>query len=372
VRHLNHKFPKLFQLASVQLGVETRSAETQAPPLVKNSGGGLTFLIAQVEASGLRFVPSRDSGSKRDAVAVFPHNPADLSWMQCLLNSPPAQFWIRHSGNAKGPRQIPKGERFSARELYQELRSVPIVDLTRAPTDAVHEALEWLGRASQDITELQRWAGEENATLIERQARYVAMSRKYCGLEQLLERYRPMVDGDLEGHQSNRLDGDSTIPITIRPDAVTRFYPERMLCHVAQSPDVRIQYTGRERTSLIPENWTVAEAHVVAGAAGATISKNGFVVVGTRQGPSIQILTPAPILGYVAAQFKELRDHTWGEALSMIRIPRDVGLFAAQTAEITRVLVQTRSEMTAYKRALDGLALGLFEISPELRQFLIP
>lgn len=348
VRHLNHKFPKLFQLASIQSwpvggdspqgffgGSATRALEIS----LKNP----TDL-----SSGVMFTPvcnPPDAASSRERLYLFPHNPVDLPWISAILHSAPAQFWIRHQILNVAANKQPR---------LADLRSCPIIDLSHSPSDAVHDALEWLGQSKPDSVQLLGWACRGDMPLTEKHAKYVAIAKRYSSLERIVARYRPLFNG-------SNFD-------ELRPEAITQFYPANLLCFISQSPDLRIQYAGRERCNILPENWTIHDVQVVLQTVGG--KPGAFIVAYTRQGPTIQIAVPMAIREYVGAQLKQLRGHTWGEALSILRLPRDVQLYAAQASEIMRVVNETAQEMTVYQKALEELALELFEISPEVRQFL--
>lgn len=342
IRHLNHKFPKLFQIASIQSGLGEVSQSLFA-------GSATRALEISSTATGLKFTPLCDFSNRSsvgsDKLFVFPHNPVDLPWIECLLNSAPAQFWIRHQVlTVVGNKAV----------RLQELRSCPIVDLSHAPTDSVHEALEWMGETKPDMQTLQSWACRPGMTLVERHAKYVAMAKRHASLERIVTRYRPLFS-------SQNFE-------QIKPEAITQFYPASLLCHLSQSPEIRVVYTGRTHTNLVPENWILTEPQVVTQQVAG--KPTAFVIAHTRQGPSIQILVPSPIKGYLSAQLQALKDYTWGEAFSLLRVPRDIPLFIAQTSEITRVVCDTAREMATYSEVLEELALELFEISHDVRQFL--
>lgn len=350
VRHLNHKFPKLFQIATIQAW----SDGADSPQGFFGGGTTRALEISMASAtdpmSGVTFTPvtnpqAASPATVRDRLFLFPHNPVDLPWIQAILHSTPAQFWIRH--------QVLNMTAGKTARLA-DLRSCPIVDLSHAPSDAVHDALEWLGQTKPDAALLAAWAGRADSPITDRHAKYVAMAKRYSSLERIVARYRPLFNG--------------TSFEELRPEAVTQFYPAALLCYISQSPDVRIQYAGRERCNILPENWTIQDVQVVI----QTVSGKpcAFIVAYTRQGPTIQIAVPVALREYVGGQMKQLRGHTWGEALSMLRLPRDVSLFAAQASEIVRVVHETAREMAVYQKALEDLALELFEISPEVRQFL--
>ncbi|MBI3557152.1 MAG: hypothetical protein HY074_12885 [Deltaproteobacteria bacterium] len=351
IRHLNHKFPKLFQIASVgdHSGVENHAhAGKRGAGHTLFVGGDTKALEVTTTPNGeLQFFPLGHSGTPaRDALVIFPHNPLDLPWIGALLNSAPAQFWIRHqllatAGSGKTPR-------------FQELRSCPVVDLSHTPTDLVHTALEWMGETKPDAATLRTWACRLDSPLTERYARFVAMAKRHASLERVVARYRPLFTGpNFE---------------ELRHESVGQFYPNALLCHLSQSPDLRIQYADRARSNLMPENWILEEVRTVAKDSGPKAL--AYIVAQTRQGPSIQILAPLAIRDYLTAQLTVLAGHTWGEALSLLRCPRDVALFAAQCLEITRVVSETAREMDIYHRVLEDLALDLFEIPVDVRQFL--
>ncbi|MEW6056225.1 MAG: hypothetical protein AB1540_06395 [Bdellovibrionota bacterium] len=349
MRHLNQKFPKLFQVATVQhetIGSATSlfsGSNTKALEVVPSASGDtvtrLDFIVRQEDRGQAK------GAHKAEHLLVFPHNPSDLPWIQCLLNSKPAQFWIRHQVLTAG---------MNKQNRMQDLKSCPIVDLSRAPADAVHEALDWMGSHKPDFQTLRSWACHSEGDLTERYSKYVAMARRYATLDRIVSRYRPLFT-------SPSFD-------QLRPEAIGQFYPTSLLSHVLQSPDLRIQYTGRERCAIAPEIWTITEIHSIVKNSGA--GAMAYTVVHTRQGPTIQLMFPAVIRDYMNGQLKNLRDHTWGEALSLLLIPRDIQLFGAQTAEITRVVCETAREIETYQKALDELALELFEIPDGVRQFL--
>jgi hypothetical protein len=365
VRHLNHKFPKLFQVATVQVynpsNQQTDSATNPSSGLFSgaettNAIQGTLRLTGENPGS-LAFSPFRAEQGKAERVLVFPHNPSDQPWVQCLLNSAPAQFWIRHqllatsAGQQKNPKLI-------------DLRSCPIVDLSHSPADSVHEALDWLGSwigssnnqktSKPNIAEMKAWACNPESPLVERYAKYVALSKRYSTLERIVSRYQPLfVSGSFE---------------EMRHDAITQFYPAQLLCPLSQCPDVRAQFADRTRSPLTPEHWTVADVHsVVQSHGGKTMA---YLVVYTRQGPSVQLMVPAAIREYLCSQIQSLKDHTWGEVLSLLRVPRDIALFRAQTTEITQVVASTAQEMKLCLQVLEDLALDLFEVSADVRQFL--
>lgn len=348
VRHLNHKFPKLFQIASIGDGAHLATLDSgMGRRSVLFSGPEVKALEIYADASGqMRFRPLATQPT-REMTLVFPHNPVDLPWIASVLNSAPAQFWIRHQllatvGN--GTNRAPR---------LQELRSCPIVDLSHSPSDLVHEALEWLGRSKPDTTELRSWSCRAELPVIERYARYVALSKRYASLERIVARYRPLFTS--ESFEE------------LRVDAIGKFYPPALLCHLSQSPDIRIQYAERARSSLLPENWGIGPVHSVVKETNGKPA--AFVIVQTRQGPVIQMMLPLAVRDYMVSQLKSLLDHTWGEALSLLLLPRDIALFAAQTGEITRVVCDTAREMQSYQKVLDEMALDLFEIPTDMRQF---
>jgi hypothetical protein len=345
VRHLNHKFPKLFQLATVQAWAPGDAAGQALFSSSKASALSALEVVPEGTSeamSSLRFTPAAPSG-KPDRVLVFPHNPVDLPWIESLLNSAPAQFWIRNTilSSGKNPR-------------LTDLRSCPIVDLSHAPSDLIHAALEWMGETKPSPAALTAWACRADAPLIERYANYVALAKRSASLERVVARYRGLFT-------TSALE-------ELKPDAVTQFYPAPLLVPLAQSPEIRIHYADRTRSPLSPESWSLLEVDTVMGPAGGRTMV--YVVVRTRQGPSIQILAPATARDYLVSQLRALVDRTWGEALAVTRFPRDLALFAAQTTEITRVVADTAQAQLSCRKALDALALDLFEIAPEVRQFL--
>ena len=343
VRHLNHKFPKLFQIATIQAwsadGNNTQSFFTGTTTRALE----LRFKNPTDPTSGISFEPV--CTLEKDKLYLFPHNPVDLSWIQCLLASAPAQFWMRHQVFNQTAAKQPR---------LHDMRSCPIVDLSHAPADAVHDALEWMGQIKPDSAKLRAWACHPEMTVTERQAKFVAMAKRFASLERIVARYRPLFVGP--GFEE------------LRPEAITQFYPAALLCQISQSPDLRLQYVGRERCNVLPENWSIVDVHSVMQTVNGKPA--AFIVIHMRQGPSIQLLVPASVREYMTAQLKELRGHTWSEATTLLRMPRDVSLFAAQTAEITRVVFETAQELEVYARVLDELALDLFEIAPDMRQFL--
>lgn len=342
IRHLNHKFPKLFQVATVQLATSEAPSRHFFGSDVKALEG--TPDVNSATGGAIKFSPlSKQPG--RESILVFPHNPADLPWLACLLNSGPAQFWIRQQIIAAANGKAPK---------LQELRSCPIVDLSHAPTDLVHSALEWMEIQKPDAQTMRSWVDPDESPLTERYSKYVAAAKRYTTLEKTVSRYRPLfANGALE---------------ELKPEAVTQFYPSSLLCHLSQSPDLRIQYAERNRSNLMPDNWTIDEVHCTIQDIGG--KRMAYIAVQTRQGPVIQILVPSAIRDYVYLQLKSLRAHSWGEALSVLKIPRDIPLFAAQAAEITRVVSDTAREMAIYHRALEEMVMDLFEIPADVRQFL--
>lgn len=347
VRHLNHKFPKLFQLASIQTEHQESmrglfaGTETKAIQVMPDAEGAVG------NGAGLCFQPICGQAPARDSLLIFPHNPVDLPWISAILNSAPAQFWIRHQvvAMSTGANRQPR---------FLELRSCPIVDLSHAPSDLVHESLEWLGVRKPDLAGLRAWAVQTDAPVTVRYAKFVALAKRYASLERIVARYQPLF--------SNKNFEE------LRPEAVTQFYPASLLCHISQSPDIRIQYAERGRSSLLPENWAIDEIHTITKEVSG--KRMAFVVIQTRQGPVIQILVPLAIRDYFVSQLRQLRNHTWGEALAVVRLPRDINLFSAQVHEITRVVCDTAREMSAYRQTIDELALELFEIPIDMRQFL--
>lgn len=354
VRHLNHKFPKLFQIASIVSGAADAHAASSTAEfqVARGARGALELKLDANAATGgtVRFCPvsSAPAGqSGRDRWFVFPHNPVDLSWIECMLNSAPAQFWIRHQILANNTAAL-KAPR------YQEIRSCPIVDLSLAPSNLVHVALDWMGETKPDAATLRAWACSPEMSAAERYARYVAVAKRHSSLARIVERYRPFFTGPSFEE--------------ILPEAVPQFYPSALLCQMSQSPDLRIQYAERGTSPLMPENWTLETVQSVVKDLGG--KPMAYTVVRTRQGPVIQILLPLPIRDYIGLQLQALQGHSWGEALSMLRVPRDISLFSAQTSEISRVVRDTARELEIHQQVLGEMALDLFEIPADMRQFL--
>lgn len=338
VRHLNHKFPKLFQLASVQAW-----SASPASPLFGSAGGssGIAALECKREGNNIVFRPLAQ-GSTHEHVAVFPHNPGDLSWFQALLNSPVVQFWAKNQITMDpGPLKL------------QDLRNLPVVDLSRVGPALIDEAFDWLNRSRPGEDAIRRWVTECDGA--GRAARFVALARRRQQLDASLNRYASLFD---------RLTPDAP---ELNPEAVTQFYPSALLTSLLQSPDVRVQYVKREISTTNPNNWILKESLPTPLVPGKAPDR-ALIHLFTKQGPQIVLSVPIAVAPYVNAQLQKLRDFTWGEVQGLLRIPQDIALFTAQSAEIVRVVSRTLKERDSFDGILSAMALDLFEVSPEDRE----
>lgn len=349
VRHLSHKFPKLFQVATVQ---PWNSGKDGAEAIQANSLFERNQLSAlEIRREGQKLVFSPLSGRQpQERLVVFPHNAADLPWLTSVLNSAPVQFWIRMQVlQDAGPLK------------YQELRSLPIFELSNVAPSLIQEHYLWLGKTKLSEQTLLSWATqfpietmEEGGPLqAQARARFVALAKRRAQLDSTLQKYKPLFDViDLEKAELN-------------PENVRSFYPNALLCTLQQTPDVKIMYVGKELTSTNSTNWVIRDVSVFSQGQRVQIS------VQTKQGPQIQLYVPFGVSSYVAGQLKKLQDFTWGEVLALLRIPRDINLFTAQTSEITRVVQKVLAELQMTDRILEMMMLDLFEIAPQDRQYLI-
>ncbi len=344
VRHLEHRFPKLLHIASVQ-GVPC------APEEGKRSAEQVSFTMADRLTCALHGWPT-ETGVRFHALSnnetlwqIFPHNPLDVSWLECLLNSGVIQSWIRHRAQQTPGRHL----------KINDIRQIPVVDLAHVSSADVHRASELLGSIRPDRTALEDWLAHDDA-LVMRKARFMALASRVGSMEKLLDRYRPLF-------KDGTLDCTSELP-ELRPEAITHFYPDRLLCALAKSPDAQIQYRSRELSPLPSDSWTILSANCVVQ------PRRAFIVIATRQGPAIQLTVPTGAEKFVASQIAAMAGRTWSETLSLLRIPMDVSLFAAQSSEIVRALNQTAQETDLYREMIDRLACDLFEISAELRETL--
>ncbi|MGE4234210.1 MAG: hypothetical protein AB7F43_12850 [Bacteriovoracia bacterium] len=350
VRHLNQKFPKLFQLATIQAAPEEEDPVHSSIQsfLGKKFSSDIVAIEATrttKEGSKLEFRKVFELNADHKAL-IFPHNPSDAPWIENLLNSPPVQFWIKHQILNQSAGRFPR---------LQELKSAPILDLTHAPSDLVHEYLAWIGNSRPSQKDLSYWACDAAQSVPEKQARYVALSIRCAQLQKIIHRYLPLFDRTVDGS------------LEIKPEAARQFYPIQMLVPLTQL-NTKIQYIGKETTRLLPEHWTVLDANILEQAH----SSSSHVIIETSQGSSVQISLPREMAAYVCSQVKHLKGHAWGEIITLLRAPKDPVLFHAQVSEIRRVVINTMEERTFNLQTLDQMALDLFEISGELRAFLIP
>ncbi|MBI2607129.1 MAG: hypothetical protein HYW49_13725 [Deltaproteobacteria bacterium] len=342
VRHLEHRFPKLMHVASVQ-GVPCAAGDG------KRSAGQVSFTMANQLTGALHGWPTETGvrfhthSNNEASWRIFPRNPLDVSWLECLLNSGVTQSWIRHRAQQTPGRHL----------KINDVRQIPVVDLSHVSSADVHRASELLGTVRPDRTALGDWLAHGDA-LAMRKAKFMALASRVGSMEKLLDRYRPLF-------KDGTLDGTSGLP-ELRPEAITHFYPDRLLCALAKSPDAQIQYRSRELSPLPSDSWTVLSADCVVQ------PRRSFIVIATRQGPSIQLTVPTGAEKFVASQIMAMAGRTWSETLSLLQIPMDVSLFAAQSSEIVRALNQTAQETDLYRDAIDRLACDLFEMPAELRE----
>jgi len=128
--HLNHKFPKLYNLCSIQ----NWSSEAENKNLLSNR---LSFfarptqafaLVACVENHSLKFIPLY-SPPPKNKIVLFPHSLDSLAWIKAFLESQPVQIWIQNQ--------------ITLPPKLQDLRTIPMVDLTKVMSTH-KEALDFM------------------------------------------------------------------------------------------------------------------------------------------------------------------------------------------------------------------------------------
>lgn len=348
IRHLNHKWSKLFQFATIQsqyLAQDHPAGDFLANPAAPKAIQAV-FKNMPHRGECLRFsmvLDPKDIDLTHEKFFIFPHNPNDLCWIECLLNSPPLQFWIKHqllnTMTAKNHR-------------FHDLRLCPIIDLSSTPRESFLIASEWIQKNKKDLKSLREWLFKDENGL---SPKVLALCKSYETLERILLRYRSLFSDDLF-HK-------------LRPDAVSHFYPQHLLIPLQASVDVRIQILERNRSVHLPENWIIQDLQFDTAHYSSTQGVSHLYLI-TQQGPQIHIQFPSSTKDFLIGQCQALLNRTWGEFIQLLRIPKDLALFQSQVHEITRVIRQTAQEKTYYEHLLEEASLNLFEIPKDLRQFL--
>ncbi len=351
VRHLTHKFPKLFQVASVQTWSPDQRGEMQALFDQKD----VAALEVKRQGYRLEFQPLQAHSPSRERVVIFPHNANDLSWLCSVLNSSPVQFWIKMQLTQEGgPLRA------------QDMRSIPVVDMASVSSEVVTQYLQWLSgeqsSSRMNETALLEWC--RTASQEEKAPMMVALSRRRFTQKRTLNRYLDL----FETFEEDKLDFD--------PERLSVFYPEHLLSQIGEVSHIRVQYI--HPTAVNPNsnlgsgsvaNWVLREVNV-SQASAASSPAFSLIQVQVKQGGQIRFLIPRILADLFVSQLKRLRDFTWEEALQILRVPSDLELFEAQTSEIRRVCQQTLLEVRATDRVMEVLSLDLFEILPQDRQYL--
>ena len=348
VRHLNSRCPKLFQLAAVQTWSPARDNDVVSEKeglfrAAPQQPAGLEFTR---EGSALRFHPL-DVTRPHERIAIFPHNSSDLPWLQHLLNSKVLQFWIRLQ-ITQDPGSV----------KIQDLRNLPVMDLTRVQNDVVNEALTWLAQSQHTEDTLRRWMMDTPQI----GCRFVAAARRWQALDRTVCRYAGLFDALTEDR------------VELNPESVPHFYHTALLTSLLQSPDVKAQFVKRELTSTNPNFWIIKETFLTPQLhnqnRGNPSGDRTVVHIFTKQGPQILLSVPSAVGPYINAQLQKLRDFTWGEAVGLLRVPRDIPLYVAQSSEIVRVVTHNIKERETMARVLAEASLSLFEITAEDRAHL--
>jgi hypothetical protein len=342
IRHLNHKCTKLFQLATIQLWTPSREDLTNSGDHGLFSDKSPSGLELKKEAGHYRFVPLQNNAIER--IAIFPHNNADLNWLRHILNSPAVRFWIEsHIASDTGTLRI------------QDMRNIPIVDLSRSNPQVVHDTLEWLGRVKPQADTIRRWLSENDP--VHHGARYCALAKRHSGLEKSVTRY---------SHLFDELSADIAV---LNPEAIPRFYPNSLLTTLLQSSEVKVQYAKKETSTSNPNYWILKDCAVTPSLPGRD-SDRTLVHLFMKQGPQVILSVPISVAPYLKSQLFKLVDFTWGEIQGLLKVPQNIALFVAQCSEITKVVQQSVRDLKSLEGILADLSLELYEVSAEDREYL--